>query len=186
MRKIDLQNQSLVVGSFVGLIILLTFYFIFLRPHINQLRQLNPQLLRLTRNVQNTAKDAANIDNLKKKLEDLKAKADFYAQKLPHEKEIPSLLENLSKVAKDSQVKIIEIQPQGKDIQSRKGMYLEVPVAIKARCGYHQLGRFINELERGPRFIRISDIEIKENPHDSRTHKVRLLLSMFVLLDHRP
>lgn len=183
MRKLNPQDQTLALGVVVSLIILVTFYFLFLRPHIYQLRQLNPRLITLRKDVQNTARDAANIDALKKRLKNLRAKVNFYEQKLPREKEIPSLLESLSKVAKDSQVKIIEIQPRDKDIRERGGMYLEVPIAIKARCGYHRLGKFINELERGPRFIRISDIEIKENPRDYNNHNVRLLLGMFVLLE---
>ena len=183
MRKLKPEEQILALGAIVGVIILLLFHFIFLKPRIYHLRQLNLRLIMLTRNVQNTAKDAANIDNLRRRLEDLKAKANFYEQKLPREKDIPSLLESLSKVAKDSQVKIVEIQPRDKDIREVGGMYLEVPIAIKASCGYHQLGRFINELESGPRFIRISDIEIKGNPRDYRKHNVHLLLSMFVLLE---
>lgn len=182
LRKLGSEDRTLVLASIIALVILLLFHLVFLKPHIYRLGQLNLELSRLTRDVENTARDGENIANLKNRLEDLKAKVSFYEQKMSREKDIPALLRNLSKIAKDSQVKIVEIQPRGgRDVQGAKGMYLEVPIDIKARCGYHQLGRFINELENDPRFMRVSDIEIKGTPRDYRNHNVRLLLNMFVL-----
>lgn len=183
MIEFKSEDRTLALGIVVALSILLIFHFIFLRPRIRRLRRLNPELVTLIKNVRKTTKDAANIDVLKKRQEDLKAKVSFYTQKLPRGKEMSSLLESLSKMAKESQIKIIEIKPRGSGVQELGEMYLEVPVAIKAMGGYHQLGKFINKLETGARFIRISDIEIKENSRNSRDHNIRLLLSMFILVE---
>lgn len=183
MRKLKSEDRTLALGIVAVLGILLIFNFIFLRPRIRRLRQLNPELMTLIKNVRETTKDAANIDILKKRQEDLKTKVNFYTQKLPRGKEISALLESLSRVAKESQIKIIEIKPRDRDIRSKGEMYLEVPIAVKASGGYHQLGKFINKLEGGLRFIRISDIAIKENPRNSKDHNIRLLLSMFVLVE---
>ncbi len=183
MRKLTPEDQILAGGVIAGLIVLLMFHFIFLRPRIYKLRKLNPQLINLVRNVKNTERDKASLHILKKRLEDLRTKVNFYGEKLPREKEMSSLLGNLSQVAKKSDVKIVEIHPRDKEAQRSGDMYLSIPIAINAKCGYHQLGAFINELETGPRFVKIGDIKIKANPRDYRNHDVRLLLNMFVLLE---
>lgn len=183
MEKLKPEKQTLVLGIVAVLAIVLIFHVLFLRPRIQRLRQLVPELATLKKNLHRTMRDAANVDVLKKKQEDLKAKVDFYTDKLPRGKEISSLLESLSRIAKESQIKITEIEPHDRDIRSQGEMYLEVPIAVRASGGYHQLGKFINRLEGGSRFIRISDIEIKENSRNSRNHNIRLLLSMFVLAE---
>lgn len=182
VKKLSFEDQTLIIASVIAVVVFMIIHLIFIKPHLNRLNQINPRLAALTGSVKAASRDAANLEAFKVNLKTLKSKVDFYGQKLPREKEIPSLLENLSKVAVNSDVKIVQIQPRDKYAKVAGKMHLELPITVQAKCGYHQLGKFINQLETGSRFMKISGIKIKANPRDIEEHDVELLLSTFVLM----
>jgi type IV pilus assembly protein PilO len=128
----------------------------------------------------------ADMDTLKKKAADFESKIEHYEKKLPAEQEVPSLLENLSKMARNANTTIASITPVPastvKGQRERGGqVYKEMPISITARSGYHELGRFIDHLENGDRFIKVVNISIKANATTPRKHDVGLIVYTYVL-----
>ncbi|NQS99786.1 MAG: type 4a pilus biogenesis protein PilO, partial [Candidatus Omnitrophica bacterium] len=64
---------------------------------------------------------------------------------------------------------------------SKEQIYYGVPILVKAECRYHQLGRFLNELERADRFMKISDIKIKARPDRPETLYIQLIIVTYVM-----
>ena len=103
---------------------------------------------------------------------------------LPVEQEVPKLLEMLSTMARSSNVKIVGITPlASKQEESPEKIYQEIPILISAKSGYHELGRFLSDLESSDRFMKVSDIDIKENKSNVKRHDVELLVVTYVLLE---
>ncbi|NQT01475.1 MAG: type 4a pilus biogenesis protein PilO [Planctomycetes bacterium] len=68
------------------------------------------------------------------------------------------------------------------EADGRAGALLkEIPIAIKARCGYHRLGDFISKLESAKRVFAVRDIIIAARPQSPRSHDVQLLVSTFLI-----
>jgi Tfp pilus assembly protein PilO len=96
-------------------------------------------------------------------------------------------LENLSEMAKDSNIKIVGIVPAisyFKDDKSanKSQIYREIPILITAKSGYHELGHFLNNLENADRFMKVADIDIKSNKTSPKKHDVELMVCTYILL----
>ncbi len=102
----------------------------------------------------------------------------------PGRQDIQIVLRDLSRIADISGVKIIGIKPlPEKEVGSAydTDVYKEIPIEIVAVSGYHQFGKFLEDLEAGKRFMLVKDLEIEANPKDSNRHDVRLVASTFIL-----
>lgn len=137
----------------------------------------------LERQIDSVTDRVNRIDSMTEKLNSLKTELEGYSGGLPDQKEIPELLEGLASIAKVSGVKILSITPSDlKDSSDSgaKGYYKEMPITITAESGYHQLGRFISNLEEGSRFIAIEDLRIQHNEDFPRRHDVSMTLKTYV------
>ncbi len=113
-------------------------------------------------------------------------KINRYEKMLPAEKEIPALLEDLSAMARESNIKIVGITPvavgAGKDSRPQgASIYQEIPILINAKSGYHELGNFINNLENADRFMKVVDIGIRANRQTPEKHDVELVVMTYIL-----
>jgi len=94
--------------------------------------------------------------------------------------ELPALLENLSKLAQDSDVKIISLKPIETFSKTDKARrYNSVPIEINASSGTHELGRLLSKLESGPTFFRVTDIQITAESSNIKRHSIQLGLEAF-------
>ncbi|MGB2630126.1 MAG: type 4a pilus biogenesis protein PilO [Candidatus Omnitrophota bacterium] len=126
-------------------------------------------------------------DMMKGRLKELRDEYAGYSTKLPMEKEIPDFLDKVSEIAKNSKVKILSITPfelkaveaAGKEVE----YYKQMPILITAKSGYHQLGKFVSNLEKGGRFITISDLSIQHDAAFPRMHNVRMELKTYVSVE---
>lgn len=110
-----------------------------------------------------------------------KAYKDFI-RRLPMQREFPVFLEMLSKLARENGVKIIAMEPQ-KVVDDPTLFFVKIPVLIDAYAGYHELGRFINELEYSQKFMRIDKIKITNADVGQDKQQVFLAVQTFCLKD---
>lgn len=129
----------------------------------------------------------SKITTLRSDLDKYRNKVSDCEKMLPAQQEIPSLLEDLSAMAKSSNVKIVGITPMlpKEDKTQKDRIYQEIPIVINAKSGYHELGRFIHNLENSDRFMKVADIEIKANRTTPKKHDVELLVLTYVLLAYK-
>lgn len=169
---------------------ILAYLGLFLRPKIIELFHLLPEISRLNTKILKVEKEWLNLNTLKEKITQLDRKLDYYEKSLPSEKDIPAVLEYLSNSAKGLDVKIIEIKPieQSETGTNENLIYYCVPILLKAECGYHQLGRFINKLENADRFMRISDIRVRTASRAGKNsiHNVELVILTYVMRQNAP
>lgn len=168
--------------SIIFLIIAL-YLFLFLIPGTKTLFGRLSECSRLQAKIVATEKDWANLESFKAKISRLNERIDYYEKRLPGGKQVPAILEYLSNAAKELNVRITEISPveQGRDKVAAPSLYYKVPVLLKAECGYHQLGRFLNKLESADRFMKISDIKIAANRRKTNIHSVQLTIVTYVM-----
>ncbi|MBD3426179.1 MAG: type 4a pilus biogenesis protein PilO [Candidatus Omnitrophica bacterium] len=127
------------------------------------------------------------LNQTTKRLEALREEQASYAEQLPVEKDIPKLLEGLASMAKSSKVKILSITPSelraDTKVPGSEKYYKEMPIRITAKSGYHQLGHFVSNLERGKRLIIIKDLSIRNSSGTPRMHDVRIVLNAYVSVE---
>ena len=115
--------------------------------------------------------------------EHVKRSISFFYRK----EEIPEFLERISQMAKKSGVDILNIMPISEDESEddQEALYKEMPIRVKAKCGYHELGKFLSDVETDSKFMRISGLEITHDAGDIWRHDVNLIVSTFIVFDGR-
>ncbi len=179
------KTQIYILCSFVVVVVLVSYFYFFLKPRINTLRKVLPKVAALSKENKQADELIDNVDNLKAGIAQLKEGMSQYETRLPTQKEISSILNNLSALASRENIKITEIK-ELKTIRGETGegeqAYSGVPIEIDMKSGYHQLGKFINQIENSDRLMKIDDLEINSAPESLTEHNVRLIVSSFVLV----
>lgn len=92
----------------------------------------------------------------------LKSAKEIYKQiiyQLPTKEEMSNLLRDISSIAISSGLNILLFKPQR---ESKKVFYSEIPILLKARGTYHEIGVFLTKMAELPRLITVHDIKIQK------------------------
>jgi len=128
---------------------------------------------------------------LRQEVEALSSRLEGLRATLPPEKELPSVIELLSDLARRSGVKIQTIFPQrtfaGLGAEPAKPapsdtarkLYTEIPVQIDSEAGFHELGLFLNRVEASQHPMRLKSLRIASDPKDSRRHEIKIVLTVY-------
>ena len=108
---------------------------------------------------------------------------------LPAEKELNQVIELLSDLAGQSQVKIQSVFPQrpaaaqdadaSKKPDSEAQAYKDVIIQIDALAGYHQLGTFLSLVESTGKPMQISSLHISTDPKEPKRLHIKLLIQAY-------
>ncbi|MBL7155948.1 MAG: type 4a pilus biogenesis protein PilO [Candidatus Omnitrophica bacterium] len=179
------KKKILLIYILILVLIFGLYFYFFLNPSLAKLAQIIPEAHVLRAEIRLVKSDLNFEDKLKERLRVLGQTMEKYENKLSREKEIPMLLENLSKIAKSSKVKILSITPIDKALKGQQGagakkdIYQEVPIIITAQSGYHELGIFINKLETDERYMQVSDIEIRSGKANPKRHDMEFIVNAY-------
>ena len=170
----------------VCVLVVVGYYFLFLSPVASRLSFLFRESSGIQSKINKAEISINSMPKIKKEIEELRAKENFYSNKLPREEEFPAVLEDLSSMAQNSGVKITKILPMKESPISTEEVtaseiYSRKAILVTAQCGYHQLGAFIAELENAQRFMEISDIRVEAGRISPKRHNVQLIVKTFIL-----
>lgn len=184
---IDLKDkkQQVIIAAVALTLTLIFLYFNFLlKPQLTNVFSLIDKAKRLESDLKRSQQDIASVAKLKKDIVASKEKVARYEKMLPAEQEIPGLLEDLSNMAKKSNIKIVSIIPAvaKEGSEGTDGIYQEIPILITAKSGYHELGNFLSNLENSDRFMKVADIGIRASTATPKKHDVELLVLTYTLL----
>ncbi|WP_235041420.1 type 4a pilus biogenesis protein PilO [Vreelandella profundi] len=115
------------------------------------------QEVRLLSEYRSRVSEAAFLPERRDQLAALKAQVARFHTMLPSDAEIPSLLDSISDAAADNRLMIdtIWLRPS-----LEKPHYIEQPLDIQVRGGYHQLARFIADIASLPRMVTQHDFTL--------------------------
>ena len=153
--------------------------YILIRPVIGFLAGTGPQIALLQEELNGLRNDQKNKALIVKEWSGKRKKLEEIEQGFIAPNEISVLLENLSNLASESDVKIISLKPSESAAAGLTGPYGTVPIKISALAGTHELGGFLARLESGPKLFKITDLKITENPLETRRHIVELDIQAF-------
>jgi len=186
IRNIDLKDtktQTTILLILLGVIVAGLYIFYIFLPQVTGDINMIGKTIGMRGDLKQARSLVSEKDSLKKKAQEYNEKIELYEKKLPAQQEIPGLLEDLSKMARNANITIIGITPIALKGQKEKKtqVYQEIPILITAKSGYHELGRFLSNLENGDRFIKVVDISIKANAVSPKKHDIELMVYTYVL-----
>lgn len=187
MTDIKEKQKIYILGAIFGIAGFILYYNLLLRPQFSGFIAMNKEFRIVKERVKKEMALIVNEAGIKRQYDNFQKQAGYLEKRLPGQLQISSLLEDFSKVAESSGVKILRIKPLEEPVPVSKqkvtnNSYTDFPILIEARSGYHQLGVFVEKLETMDRFIKITDIEVAGNEKDPRHHDIKIRIITYVLL----
>jgi len=150
-----IQRILICVGAF--LILVGGFYYLIYMPKSSAISQLTNNCERLQARLVKTKAAAKDLKKFQSQYKEAEAKFKVALRLLPDKREIPGLLESISKSGTDSGLEFLLFKP---DKEISRGFYAEIPVNIEVKGGYHNLAMFFDRVARLSRIVNILNIKI--------------------------
>ncbi len=172
--KVTLQDWLFVgVVLTVTIILFVAFYFLVYAKMQDEIVARRSYLGQVTADLAHARDLDANIDALRDEAEEMDYLVTIFEERLPEEREIPSLLGRFERQAGELglRVQLASMAPQ------RDGDMEIIPYRVTAYGRFHQIMTFINMLESDDRYFKVSDINIGEERDD--VSEASFILSTF-------
>ncbi|AJF06057.1 type 4a pilus biogenesis protein PilO [Geoalkalibacter subterraneus] len=134
------------------------FYFLFYAPQLEESARLQQDIEQREVQLLKDRRIARDLPKYRAEYEALQAQLEEALVELPNEKEIPSLLTNISNLAKEQGLEILLFKPIP---EINKGFYAEVPVDMRLLGTYHDVAMFFYQVGRLPRIVNISNVQME-------------------------
>ncbi|MHB8155447.1 MAG: type 4a pilus biogenesis protein PilO [Candidatus Omnitrophota bacterium] len=180
--KLDKQKKILIV-IFCVLIIYVDTTFI-LKSQTAGIKSLNPKITRLKNDLLNLNRDLNNMRAAAGKQGLATQKAITRSSKILAEGQISGLLQDISSKANKFDIQIGQIRPSRETVNAKNAMagdkITPILINLDLTCDYHNLGKFVNELESLQVFLSVQELKISTQLPDYMKQKVALILKTYV------
>lgn len=104
--------------------------------------------------------EAANLEAYKDQMADMNITFEKLLSRLPQKTEIAGLLEDIGSKGRESGLTINSLGIRPEVVAE---YYIEVPIGIKVKGGYHDLGGFVSGVAALPRIVTLHDFSISRS-----------------------
>lgn len=150
-----LHKGLIVGGTLVALGAL--FYFLSYKPHAENIQRLQQQVSQQEQRLNELKKAAREVKRIQQELAESEKKLEELLTLLPDQKEIPSLLENVSQLGAQEGLENALFQPQA---EQDMGFYATIPVRLDLVGTYHKLGEFFDKISKLDRILKVEGLNM--------------------------
>ena len=151
------QKKKLFIFIAVCALPIALFVFLYFSPKTKEITGLSNNKTNLEREIQKVEATVRELDKHKAEMKETELKFRAASLLLPEQKEIPSLLTNISSQGTNSGLEFISFKPRA---ETPKEFYAEIPVSITINGPYHNIGLFLDKISKLPRIVTVSDINM--------------------------
>jgi len=183
------DQQTVLVGGLLAVVVLWVYGAVILGPLQKRFVSVGQQVRAAREQLRTLEQVTANEAALREQHAQLDETVTSLRRLLPAEEALPAVIEFVSDLASQAQVKIQTIFPQrsvqeqdtaaaGGTVQGPEelAVYKQVPIQIDAQAGYHQLGIFLSLVESSGKAMQISSLRISGNAKEPKRHDVKMVL----------
>ena len=148
---------KVIVWVVVLAIVIALGYYMRLNDLQASLAQEEAQEVSLKQEYEKKAKDAANLEAYREQMDEMEKSFGALVKQLPSDTEVPGLLEDITHtgVGTGLEIESIKLQPE-----ITREFYIELPITIKVKGSYHDLGSFVSGVSGLPRIVTLHDFNI--------------------------
>jgi len=161
--KLDIKNLPIyakaVIAVLPAVIILIAGLVLFVLPKQKEIKSLEVKIDDQNNKIATNQAKAAKLETLKQENERLLSRLNELKEQLPEEKEISSLLKQISDLSIAAGLDIKSWKPGQKKIHP-SGIVLEIPIAVTVSGTYHDFAAFLSSLTKLNRIVNITNIQI--------------------------
>ncbi|MGD9032385.1 MAG: type 4a pilus biogenesis protein PilO [Desulfobacteraceae bacterium] len=159
-EQIEKLKMAYRVLIFVGTIVLLTalFIYFFYMPKTEQIEKVDKQIATLKQRLNKARIRAKHLKKFEQEFAQVDAQFQEALKLLPNEKEIPTLLRNITQLGSDSALEFRLFSPK----KEKSGdFYMEIPVALEVSGSYHNVAVFFDKVGQMERIVNILNVSMK-------------------------
>jgi type IV pilus assembly protein PilO len=142
-----------------AVIIVLVVVFLLILPKNKEIKSLETKISSQENEIAKDQAKAAKLPQLTLENERLQKRLTELKQQLPEEKEVSTLLKQVSDLCISAGLKISLWKPEAKRTHS-SGIVYEIPVKVELSGSYHNLGYFFSSLTKLNRIVNISEFKL--------------------------
>jgi len=131
------------------------------KTDVPQLRRTEAEETNLKSTFENRQRLAASFDAYREQLAEIERSFGTMLRQLPGKTEVDNLLVDISQTGLGAGLEEELFKPLG---ERRADFYAELPIQIRLRGSYHELGEFASGIAALPRIVTLHDIEITPAP----------------------
>jgi type IV pilus assembly protein PilO len=175
---VDGPKLPKVVLGLVGLVVIgAAGYFLLISPAQVRIDALAQKRAKLTSDVSQAKSQVAEIERFRREITELEKRLVLLADRLPSEKETPTLYRALSSAAEQSGLGVSLFQPR--DARA-KDVVNEIPIIVTAEGSYHQLAKFFERVAALPRVVNVNEFKMSGLPKSRNSVKADLTLATYM------
>ena len=134
------------------------FYYLLYKPKLEKLNDLKQKFAGIQSKLAGARAAAANLEDFQEEYKNALLDFKIALRLLPDKKEIPTLLESVSKSGTDSGLEFILFQPGQ---EQRADFYAKIPVDVEVRGGFHNIAMFFDRIGKLPRIVNIPNFSLE-------------------------
>jgi len=163
----------IILAAIPALIITLVVVFLLILPKHKETKILEQKISVQENEIAKDQAKAAKLPELTLENEKLRTRLNELKLQLPEEKEVSTLLKQVSELCIGSGLKIALWKPEQRRTHA-SGIVYEIPVKVELAGGYHSLGYFFSSLTTLNRIVNISDIKISDPKPEKENALVKI------------
>jgi type IV pilus assembly protein PilO len=164
--------------------ILIVFYLFPIQFQFAALQAISPKITQMRQDLETTQNNIQRKKQYQDELQRHTNRLEDLRRRIKRKEEIPLLLENISRIAGQHGVSVVQLMPQTTldepILENKDGRYFSIPIVIEAQSGFHQFGAFINELEREGVFLRLPRFSIAAGSANSRQQDIEMTMEVVI------
>jgi len=164
LNELDFSNIGDWPGVVKGFLALLlcagvvgAWYYFDTQDQLARLETAERQEIDLLQTLDTKQKKAANLENYKQQLAEMRESFGAMLRQLPDKTEVAALLVDVSQTGLAAGLEFELFRPSA---EIPKDFYAELPINIKVTGRYHEFGNFISGLAALPRIVTLHNINI--------------------------
>jgi type IV pilus assembly protein PilO len=151
------QQHKLTILAVSLLVPVILFIFLIYSPNSEKITKLDKDNIYLQGEIQKVEALAGKHEEHKAELAAVELQLKAASLLLPKQKEIPSLLTNISEQGSNSGLEFISFQPRD---ERNEQFYAIIPVAITVSGTYHKIGSFLDKTSKLNRIVSVNNISL--------------------------
>jgi len=161
--NINIKNlppyAKIIIAILPSVILTVAIIMLVIAPKQKKIKGLDANIDKQNNEIAASQAKTAKLEILKQENERLQKRINELKVQLPEEKEISSLLKQVSDMGIAAGLEIKSWKP-GQKITHPSGIVYEIPVSVEVIGNYHNLGYFLSSLTKLNRIVNISDMKL--------------------------
>lgn len=184
LPQINEKNRNYVLGGIL-FAVFAVYYFIIMQPQLAALRALNPEIAILQEDLKKAKDDIGRLNVYLKQVSEFDDKVATLGGQVRSKEEVHLIMESISVLANENRIRVEQVVPvfdgQKQLLKTKEGVYYSLPITMDVRGGYHDFGRFLNDIENNQVSLKVKKFSIVASPQDNMKHVIKLTLDAIII-----